>query len=151
MGFIATQCHNYCLKTIKHHTMKKIATLLSLIVAIFLLPGTASAGCNINLGVKNANASSIDVHLTILSAVKSKGGVWRRLRDGHWGPSDGWAKTLAPGQSYKDNYAATFGCNKNRRYKIRYECGNDSAITTYYPTATSYTKKTTLIVSLDGC
>jgi len=134
--------------------MKKISALLTLVAAIFLLPGTASAGCNINVGVKNSNASSIDVKVKLFSAVKTKNGAWRNLQAGHWGPgpvASTWTKRLAPGQTYKDNYSATFGCKKNRQYRIRYDCGDDSSVTTYYPSGTSFTKKTTFVINLDGC
>lgn len=132
--------------------MKPVIALMSLIFACFLLPGNATAGCNINVGVKNANASPIDVKLKLFSAVKTKNGAWRNLHAGHWGPyGDDYVKRLEPNQTYKDNYAATFGCRKNRQYRIRYDCGGGSSVTTYYPSGTSFTKKTSLVIRLDGC
>ena len=113
-------------------------------------PGMANAGCKINLGVKNAGGSILDV-AGVNSKVKSKGGVWKRLSKGNWGGG-----VLKPGDTHYDLYEATFRCGAKRRYQMYYRCHTGplkgKAFVDYYPAASgSWTTKQSLTISLRRC
>lgn len=121
----------------KHLILKYITTLISL---FFLLSITnvANAGCAINLKFKNTENVRVLVG-AYSSKVKTKNGAWKQVIN-HNGPL-----RIEPGKSKSIPFQATFGCNKNRRYKINFVKEGTSWFQ-YYPSASSFTKKTTVTI-----
>jgi len=117
-----------------------LKTYISLIFSLFLLTmfNTAYAGCAITLKFKNIGTAPVNVNFSS-SKVRLKNGTWKKLVNGT-GP------TIAPSQSETITYNAVFGCKNQRRYKINFKKGGASW-NQYYPSATSFTKKTTIIVN----
>lgn len=112
--------------------------------------GTAQAGCQINVGVRNTGTSEITVSNG--SQVKSRGGFWRRLRKGMWAYSTGGSFKLGPGETFSDGYIATFGCGK-RRYRFIVQCVNPATGSMveqyhYYPSTSGWTERQTFTKSL---
>lgn len=123
---------------------------LATAVALQISPAVSQAGCYVSVGVKNQNPHPVSV--IVRSSVKTKGGSWRSLQHGGWGPNgDPFYHEVAAGATYKDTYQAVLGCDKNRRYRIRYKCAGDSHITQYYPSANGWTKEQTFVLRLNGC
>ena len=131
--------------------MKRWFGMIALGSVLFLASAYAQAGCGINLGVKNTGSSSITLYNYIKSSAKIKNGTWRDLHHGLWGSGTKKKWTLAAGETYTDNYSASFGCGKNRRYRIYYWCSNNTNRTTYYPSANGFTKKQSLTINLGAC
>lgn len=130
---------------------------LRISMAIFLSVGAynAIAGCKINVFIKNTGNYSLDVsNFTSLTGVKTKMGVYRGLHKGYWFSSDDWVEVDA-GARKGDDYAADFGCNKKRRYRIKYYCRggaqNGSSFTKYYPSTSGWTEKQSLTIKVGKC
>ena len=117
---------------------------------VFSLP--SYSGCRINLFVKNTGKVTNGLTLNKESAVRSKGGAWRKLSKGGW-----YSKTfrLKPGEKKGKVYKAAFGCKLQRQYRIRYVCTTGqykhSAFTAYYPSASGWTRKTDITINLPKC
>lgn len=130
-----------------------LTTLFSSSVLILLCaawPESALAGCNINLSLKNAGTSIIQVWRND-SKVKSKGGLWRALYKGGW---DGYGG-VKPGGTNDGIYKATFNCGSKRRYQIKYTCKTgpkvDTTFVDYYPGANAWDTRQSLTITLGRC
>lgn len=122
------------------------------VVAVFVLTGAAQAGCKINLTLVNDDSRTYrifnDSHND--TSVKTKGGVWRDLRKGHW--FGGMTSIdVGSGADISDVYEATFGCSKKRRFRIDYRCasGGNKRVT-YYPGPNSWTERQDVTIHLDN-
>lgn len=88
---------------------------------------TALAGCVLNIQVINESPHSVDVYNYIKSSVKSRGGSWRDLHRGGWGPVGKQRWSLAAGESYTDTYNSVLGCRHHREIRILYRCPQRAA------------------------
>ena len=128
-----------------------------LCLSVGVYPGDAVAGCRINLFVKNTGKQPLSVIIQAYNetGVKTRGGVWRSLsRAGWFRGLDRWP-LLKANEKQGDRFLAAFGCKAKRRYRIYYKCraGAHKArhFTAYYPSGTTWTRKTTLTINLGLC
>ena len=110
-------------------------------------------GCKINLTVKNTSNSNIVISNPNLqgsfqyTSVRIKNGGWKSLSSGTWMRGQSSIQ-LKPGRRASDTYAAVFGCNLKRQYRVRYHCPNGSEFTKYYPSSSKWTKRQTLRINI---
>ena len=125
----------------------KFIIALTLLIASY----SAQAGCRINLSVQNTSNSTVRVNNDYFlneSSVRNPAGSWRALEKGKW--HDGqYQLILNPGVKKSDVYQAAFKCNKKRRYRIAYKCGQNGNRTKYYPSSTGWTKRTDVKIFLN--
>lgn len=116
-------------------------SLLALAISGAFLMGTntAFAGCKIKVDVKNKTGSTINVDWKD-SKVKIKNGTWKKLGTN--------SQTIGKGATKSHSYNATFGCNKNRQYKI-YWSGAGQDGWEYYPSTSGFTKRQSFTVTAD--
>ncbi|MFK7939680.1 MAG: hypothetical protein AB8B82_09890 [Roseovarius sp.] len=130
----------------------KSLAAITFVTSISLSATAAMAGCKVNLTVENKAGHSIVVS-SDSSKAKTKGGSWRRLYSGRW-MDDGYYHTLRKGKKVTDVYNATYGCSKNRRFRIAYTCANSYSEVNnyrqvYYPGPSSWTKNQNVTIKLD--
>lgn len=119
-----------------------VTSSFTFLISLFFLisvTNVATAGCAINLKFKNTEDVRILVS-AFSSKVKTKNGAWKKVIN-YNGPLH-----IEPGQSKSIPFRATFGCNKNRRYKLLFVKEGTSWYQ-YYPSASSFTKKTTVSIT----
>ena len=131
--------------------MKKVILGLMVLASVY----EASAGCKINIFVKNTGDYNINVqNYSSSTGVKSKGGFWKALDTGSWFHRDSTIWTH-PGERKGDDFSAAFGCGVNRRYRIKYDCLNGpkggSSFTEYFPSSTGWTTRQSFTVKLPRC
>ena len=110
-----------------------LSVLLTISVA-----SKASAGCKITISVHNTGSAQLTVDWDE-SKVKSKGGLWTKIKGGK--------NTVASGATESHVYTATFNCDANRRYQIFTEQG-DSDQTTYIPSSSGWTTDSSPTVNI---
>ncbi len=143
--------------TFSYQTFSR-ATLLASMVLLFLCSswlGSAQAGCQLNITVKNTGKAGLSVsNGTSLTGVKSKGGSWKGLKKGYWF-SESFFIRVDPQKTISDIYSATFGCGAKRRYRIRYKCRSGEmegqSFSYYYPSEKDWTKNQTVSIRLGRC
>ena len=88
--------------------MRVLAVFTILIITLAIGTSSASAGCKINLYVKNSGKNELIVLASKVTAARVKGGWWRRLDRGNWDLIEGGRayRRVLPGQRLGDTYEA---------------------------------------------
>jgi len=125
--------------------------LLLVIISTSLFYASSVFSCPITVRIKNETNNVITVNNTDLSnyssRVRTKSGPhYRKLKKGKWYKTHSHI-TLDPQQERGDVYHTTGRCKAKRKYKISYTCPNGGrTFSTYYPSASSYTRSTYVII-----
>lgn len=124
---------------------------LVLLMLFAAWPGSAQAGCQINIYVLNKGTDSLKVSK---GKVKIRGGLWKSF--GKW-----WEVAVPgglifnPGDKKGGAYSATFNCGAKRRYQISYQCTSGKSLggifTDYYPSTKTWTTNQTVNIPLRQC
>ncbi len=127
-------------RTSNHVTMKARTTAALLLAALGTLGlGTAHAGCKIEIDVKNDTGHTISVDWRD-SKVKIKNGVWKKLGTN--------SQTIKKDKTKSHSYNATFGCNKQRQYKIYWSGGGEDGWE-YFPSTSGFTERQSFKVTAE--